>query len=274
MSNSTTWEKKLKLRRGDPIEACGLKFYPVKMLYYDEFLDCKPAWIVRTSTLAAKYFIMPYLSALWAIEYDLLQEQGKITGLFERLLRLLYLSLRLEYDRERALRMVEIDRTDPRKIHHITVVQDGNAVQITPPMFASYIRPLVAEMNGFELPDESHNPDLIRTEKEIAEENAGKFKYSTDTLIASVAYLSGICENDLYDWTIAQFDRRVHAIERDKEYTFYRQAQYSGLVKFPKGTVAPSWCYDKEHRTTALSTKKEAIDTNTITNKKEKQNGI
>ena len=255
MSKKTAkWEKKVKIRHGEPIECLGLTFYPIKVARYEEFNEVKNAWTVRLSTLPVKYSIMSFLSALWALDFDSFQQTGKVVGLFSRVLHLLYLSLRLEYNTQEAFSHVYYMKGKLGELSHIEVTQDGNTVTITPRDFAAYIRPLVAQQNGLELPDESYNPELVEAEQIMAEEAQKKspLKYDTDTLLSSVAYVSGISEAELDEWTVLLFERRLRAIERDKNYMLYKQAELSGMVKFPKGNPCASWCYDTKSLSAAV----------------------
>ena len=65
-------------------------------------------------------------------------------------------------------------------------------------------------------------------------------------MLSSVAYLSHVREKEIYQWTIREFENRKQAIDRDKRYTIYAQAEMSGFVKFKKGNPFPSWCFDKK----------------------------
>ena len=246
MSKAMAWERKSKIRRGEPIECMGLVFYPIMMSHYEEFLEVRNALTVRLSTLPLEYATKSYLTALWEMDLNTMFHSGKTVGLFERTIRFLYLSLRLDYKKEEALNSVFWEKEDPRKLLYIEVTQDETVTKITPQEFASRIRPLLAEMNGLELPDESFNPDLVRSEQDLREAKKAHVKVDPDTLIASVAYLCHLDEKEIDNWTVLQFERRVKAIDRDKNFMLYRQAEMGGLVKFPKGNPFPSWCYDKE----------------------------
>ena len=221
-------------------------FYPVTLSHYEEFLEVKSAWIARQSSFPLEYAVLPFISALWAIDYDSVQASGKSVGLFERIIRFLYLSLRLEYSIEKAFKSIFYDPRKPKEIQYIEVTQGGKTVQIKPHEFTAYVRPLVAEQNGLELPNESYNPELVQAEQDLVSLRSAHLKYDTDALISSVAYLSNIDESQIDEWTVLKFERRYKAIERDKNFTLYRQAELSGMVKFPKGNPAPSWCYEKE----------------------------
>lgn len=255
----TARERKAKIRRGEPIEACGLQFYPIKMIDYEEFLECKNALAIRLtslSKLSIDYLSMPFLSALYAVDFDSVSTTGKAIGMFERVIRLLYLSLRLGYDRQKAFGSIYCERDNPRKLLHIEIKQDdGQSVKISPADFSTIIRPLIAEQNGIDLPDESENPDIIQTERQMQQEGESKIKFDIETLITSVASASNLRQSDIDEWTVREFETQRKALDRKINYMVYTQAEMSGMVKFNKGNPYPSWCFDRaETLTDALIT--------------------
>lgn len=245
MSISVSRENKAKARRGDPIDALGLTFYPITMSHYEDFLSLKNILTLRVTTLPVQYVSMSYLSALWAVDMDCLAGTGKTLGVFERVIKLLYLTLRLEYKKETIGETIYCNSQNPRELVRVEVKQNNSTISITPREFASKIRPIIAEQNGLKLPNESYNPQLVQAEREMAEDQQGELNFDIDALISSVAYQSKISEREIYDWTVLQFEHRREAIDRDKNYTLFRQAELSGMVKFPKGNPFPSWCFDK-----------------------------
>lgn len=230
-----------EIKKGSPIKRLGLTFYPIIMDDYEEFVSCKDALILRQSTLPAKYLAFDFVSAVFAYETEL-AESGKTIGLFERLMRLLYLSLRIGYDGKRVWKTFSVEN---RRLARITIEQLGNKITITPREFSEIVRPLIAEQNGLELPDEEDNADIIAASEQKKSLTAPKnVKVSNDDLIASVAYLSMVREKDVYEWTVREFEARRKAIDRDKRYTLYGQAEMGGMVTFKNGNPAPYWCYD------------------------------
>ncbi len=246
----TKRERKARIRRGQPIEALGLQFYPITMADYEEFLECKGVLALRMTSLAKQsfeYITMPFLSALWAVDYDTARATGKPVGMTERIVRLLCLSLRLGHDEQNELlHGVYCDRSNPRNLHHVEVTQDGKTVQIDPVDFTTTVRPLIAEQNGIELPDESFNPELVEEEQNIAQDKSAKLHFDIDTLIASVAHASGLRESDIDKWTVTEFERRRQAIERSLNYSIYTPLVQMGMVKFKDGNPYQSWCFDNE----------------------------
>lgn len=242
-------DRKNKIRCGEPIELLGLTFYPIKMRYYELFLAYVDSIMVRQAALPVKYAVKDYVSAIWALEIDSVLSKGVKLGLFEALIRLLYLSLRIPIDYDDFMRnkLIVKKEQDEIVVDHIDITQNEKTVSLTPAEFSLKIRPLIAEQNGIELPKEYENLDLVRDNEELARRANAKLRLdqNLDDLIASVAYLSGISETEINDWTVKQFLSRRRAIDRDKNYMLYGQSELTGMVKFEKGNPYPSWCFDK-----------------------------
>lgn len=240
-------------REGAPIAWCGLNFYPIPMRRYDEFLRYRSVLSLRMSTLPAKYLSLDYLSALWEMDMDAVKADGRAAGAFFSAIALCCMALQIDYTDERFLQeniVLVSDLPDSVKIKHITLTQDGHTVNVTPQEFSREIRPILALQNGIELPDESENAELIKSEEERLALAAGDgnngLELNTETLIASVAYVSHVREKEIYEtWTVREFENRKAAIDRDKRYTLYAQAELSGFVSFKQGNPAKSWCYDR-----------------------------
>ena len=160
---------------------------------------------------------------------------------------LLCLSLRLGHEEQDKLLLhgVYCDRSNPRSLRYIEVTQDGKTAQISPVDFTTTVRPLIAEQNGIELPDESQNPDILQTEQLMQEEQASKIKFDLKTMIASVASASHVRQRDIDDWTVMEFETQKQALDRKINYMVFTQAEMSGMVKFPRGNPYPSWCFDR-----------------------------
>lgn len=235
------------IRKGLPVPLLGLTFYPIRMMYYDEFLSCKDVLTLRLRTLPVRYMVKDYFSAVFCMESDAVQKTQNGTGMLQKLMRMFYLSLRMEEDDASCSFSFEFENVgNETVVKHICVHQKEKSVSITPTAFSAQVRPLLARLNGLELPNESENLDLVIANEQKKQFNASKVKLNVNTndLIASVAYLSGCREQDVCDWTVREFEARIKAIERDKRYTMYGQAEMSGMVSFKNGNPAPSWCYE------------------------------
>lgn len=251
MSQLSQWGKKQRIRQGKPIEMLNLTFYPIKMSFYEQFLTCKDALIIRLGTLPVKYQMKDYLNAIFSLEIDETIKNGAGSGLFSRLLLLMSLSLRIDdFDLKEYMKGENIVIKQVGKdleIVRFKMTQGDNVAEITPQDFSALIRPLIADQNGLELPDDSENEELVLAQKQLQEMQSGnqvKLKTDLGSLVSSVAYFSKVSEREIDDWTIREFENRYKAIDRDKKYTLYGQAELSGMVTFKKGNPFPSWAYD------------------------------
>lgn len=244
-----TLQRRQAIRNGEPITVCGLKLYPIRMPFYEDFLACRDAICLRLSSLPAKYAVQDYLSAIFAMEIDAQRQKDSIGhGLFGRVMRFFVLSLQLNEETADLSQIVRYSIDNGTiKIQSLSILQEGSAKEITPLQFSSQIRKALAEINGLELPDEAENAELIadnEMRKELLNRGKKSLNQNIDDQIASVAYLSGAREADILTWTVREFELRRRAIDRDKNYTMYGQAELSGMVSFKHGNPAPSWCFD------------------------------
>lgn len=235
--------RKSKIKKGEPLTEKGLIFYPITMKYYDEFQQHIQALIIRQGTLPVKYLSYDYLNAVAKLEFD----NGESTGILLSNIILLYMSLRIDIDFEEMSKSLILSVGDNGlNVQKIIVNQNGNIVELTSLDYSTIIRPLIAEQNGVEIPDESENIDIIK-DFELLKEKQSKnnLKIDNGDLIASVAAYEHIREKDIYEWTIREFEQKVKAITRIENYRIYTQAEMGGMVTFKSGNPVPSWCYDK-----------------------------
>jgi len=249
-------ERRLHIRRGEPIRECGVDLYPITMDHYEDFIQCKDALCLRLSSLPVRYVSLDYLSAVFALELDALSEGKEPSmatgGLFFRLMRLFGLSLRIEMTAERLNECIFYRASEGNiSIEYMELTQTGadgnpNTVRITPFQFSSILRPLIAAQNQIELPDESENAELVDAyqKKKQIQDRGVALKTDLDDLVSSVAYHSGVSDAEIMDWNVRDFENRRRAIERDKRYMLYAQAEMSGMVTFKNGNPYPSWCFD------------------------------
>ena len=249
-------ERRLHIRRGEPIRECGVDLYPITMDHYEDFIQCKDALCLRLSSLPVRYVSYDYLSAVFALELDALAEGKEPSmatgGLFFRLMRLFGLSLRIEMTAERLNECIFYRAAEGNiSIEYMEITQTGadgnpNTVKITPFQFSSILRPLIAAQNQIELPDESENAELVEAyeKKKQIQDRGVALKTDLDDLVSSVAFHSGVSDAEIMDWNVRDFENRRRAIERDKRYMLYAQAEMSGMVTFKNGNPYPSWCFD------------------------------
>lgn len=237
------------IRRDQPVEIDGLTFYPVLMDEFEEFAAARESLELMQQTLPIKYLTMPFLSAVYALDYDLTKNGQPSTGMFARTLQLLALSMRilkgLPMQRRISSFQLNVDGDDPSILKKITFLKDGEErLSITPMQFARY-RPILAAQNGVELPDESANLDILESERILNEKNAKPLDTNIDDLIASIAVVTKCDESEIFNWSIRKFFLRRKAIDRILSFVVCGIGELNGRVKWKGGNPAPSWCFDK-----------------------------
>lgn len=213
---------------------CGLTLRPITMANYSEWLTHKRALIVRQSTLPAVYAFMPYLSALYALDYE------RHTGFMFDVIKILALSTGFPIEAFDLRVFAE----EKGKLAYINVINGDKQVQITPECFPQ-LRSTIAELNWEKLPDEGDNPELIEAEQDILSARCGtQVDFDVNTLVASVAHQCKVSKRQLMEWTIFEFEERRACIERDKNHLICAIAEKMPMFKWAKGNPFPSWCFD------------------------------
>lgn len=233
----------------DPTECCGLTFHPIKMADYDSFLFYKGILELRMSTLPIEFMVMDYASALFAMDLDSANKNGRAMGLLDSFLVLISLSLQTDYVRKDFFENnIELERQgDSVRLASITFRQGEREVKLTTSQLSGPVRELLAKQNGLTLPDESQNADILKSNEErisLKNSNSPHLNQNTDDLIASVAYLSNVSEEEILSWSVKEFESRRRAIDRERKYMLYGQAELSGMVKFKNGNPVPSLFFD------------------------------
>ncbi|WP_298021005.1 hypothetical protein [uncultured Dysosmobacter sp.] len=235
--------------RGDPIEWNGFTLYPITVSKFLEFNDAKEGIVLSQQTLPAKYAGMRYLEALFALDADCMAHGGEKPGLFARAMKFLALALRLPEQMNGQGRAmlpfrIYVDAKDQSRLAAVEVRQGQTMMKMAPKAFDT-LRPLLAEMNGLELPNEAHNAELEAAEREIAAANSADLDLNFEDLVYAVAFQSGISETEILDWPVRRFSKMQEAIDRGIGYQLAYLAMASG-AKYPKGNPWPSWKFNRK----------------------------
>jgi hypothetical protein len=122
---------------------------------------------------------------------------------------------------------------------------DGEEIcEITPAKFQR-LRPILAAQNGLEIPPDDANPELVDAEKEIAAKKAPELDLNLESLISTVAALSGADEKEMYEWPIAKLQSRQRALHRALDYLICGVGEAQG-TKWKKGNPVPNPFFDRK----------------------------
>lgn len=236
------------------IEVDGMTFYPILVDEYEAFLAARPGIEVMQQALPTRLVSLPLLSALYMVDYDAASEGNEPSGLFQRALLFLALSLRLGEgqdmnERLKRFRLI-VDKDNPSKLKAVRFTVGDETFDLSPVQFAR-LRPILAAQNGVELEADDANPELVQAERDIQSQNAPELDMRLEDLISAVALLSGADEAEVYDWPILKLDRRKDAASRLINYVTCSINEGAGC-KWKGGNPVPSLWFNRTKKSSAL----------------------
>lgn len=237
------------VRENEPIEYCGLLFYPLMVEDYSLYSAAKPSFELMQASLPPAFARLSWFGCLDELD-KLATEKGEHSHFLELTLLVIARSLRLES---------AIDKTSSEEVLPIRVARfnsDGkvSAVivgELQNPVVLSTnhlneVREIISAQNCYEIPDENWNPELVKAKQYTDSQESSGIVFDLDTLVASVAHAAHVRPKEIWKWTIKEFIDEQDAIDRALNYQIYTQASCSGFVKFKNGNPYPTWKFNKE----------------------------
>lgn len=215
-----------------PIEYAGLTFYPLTMEDYGLYLAAKAPMELLLSSLTPRLARLNWCACLAEIDRE------NQSHLFELVMLLMAKALRMEVENNSyAIRAVYNNGT----LTAISINWSGVILNMTQ---MDEIRIILAEQNGYTIPDENWNPELVAA-TQYNSGNGAKLKTAIDDLIYSVAANSGRDPNELWQWPIRKFNKTADAIDRKNGFIVYTIVEKMG-TKFKYGNPYPTWKFDRD----------------------------
>lgn len=237
-----------EISRYRPIEAEGLTLYPIRVHEFEAFSMARAAIEFMQQSLPVALMSKPLLQAFYTLEFEAAAQGKPSVGLLYQSILFLILSMRAGEGRETGERMkcarICPKENDSRVLDAILIEDGGAVLRVTPVQFQR-IRPILAAQNGIELVSENANPELVQAERDLAEMNAPKLDYRLESMMASIALVSGEDETEMYDWPILKLMRRKEALQRVMGYLLCGVAEAQG-AKWKGGNPFPSPLFAKE----------------------------
>lgn len=236
----------------EPVCFEGIMLYPIRVREYEAFGSARPAIDFLQQSLPVRFLSMPLLSAYFAMDVENRMEGKPSDGLFLRALMFLVLATRYRTGLNPDERLrdfiqgVYTSAEDHSILKEIRFEQDGKERIITPVLFQR-MRPILAAQNGIKLHSDDANPELVETERDLAELNGPELDYDIHGLIASLATLTQAEEKDIYNWPILKLNRRREALERVLQYLLCGISTSNG-AQFKGGNPVPSPWFDRTNR--------------------------
>lgn len=238
----TAYKYSEAVRTFQPIEYAGLKFYPLLVKHFALYQNAKPAMELMLGTLPLRYVRMTWAQALDALDREA-KENHLSTGYFGSFLLLLCVALRL--DLEKNPRACIIGRNPDESISAVVVQQEENdPVALTQKDFGE-VREILAAQNGYSIPDENWNPELVRAQAYLREQESNAVGGgSLEDAVFALAAATGRRSAEIWDWPLREYREMQNAVDRRLRFEIFTSAELSGQVKFTKGNPYPTWIWE------------------------------
>lgn len=235
-----------QIRENAPVVYEDLTLYPLLVRDYPLYLMAKPAFeLMQASLLRPALARMPWCACLWELDRECEKQTGEYGLFLTEVMLVLSKALRLDaYENgDYPLRPVYSQSGE------LTAIMLGNpqtSYSILDMRQMSEVRQIIAAQNGYEIPDESWNPELVQAAQENAARRNATIEYDFEALVYSVALNAGCRPKEIYDWTIREFHKTQEAIDRKLNYLIFNLAEKSGNVTFKDGNPYPSWRFNSK----------------------------
>lgn len=253
---------KKELRRYEGIEYGGITLYPLTVENYALYLSAKPAFELMQASLPPAFARLGWFHCLEALDAEA-RKEGSAAGFANSVLLVLAEALRLEPMPDSGGRgAVYPLRTilDEGGRAKAVVVGDPAKPTVLNPMQMGEIRMILAAQNGYTIPDENWNPELVKALEYTREQKNTGIVFDLDKLVQSVASEGGFREREVWDWPIREFIGRQEAIDRRVNHQIYTTAEAAGFVKFKNGNPYPTWKFERNAELPGAFTSVDELD--------------
>lgn len=258
-----------QIRRFEAIEYAGLVLRPLTVSDYALFRKARAPMEIMLSSLPPAIARLNWCAALWAIDLDA-AKHGQTAGFFAATMALLAAAARIQSFTDSATGkpyypIKPLYSQNTGQLTAVAVETHGNAELLNMQQM-DVIRQILAAQNGYRIPDENWNPELLSAARYTESQSTIRLSDDLDGLVFSVAAALGKRASELWDWPIWEFEGERKAINRRLLFQIYSQANLSGFVKFKNGNPFPSW---EQDRTDGLPG--DFKDINSIANREAKE---
>lgn len=235
-----------EIEEGLPVDFAGLTFHPLTVRDYETYLAGKEPFELMLSSLGdPKLARLSWCACLAAIDLKYQEKTGELGLYLVCVMRVLDAALRLGVvDGSGAAEMVPCFTKDGQ-LTAIAIQKVGENAVFLNMMQMDTARQIIAAQNGYKIPDENWNPELVKAAQLNAADNGSGIEYDRHTLICSVAYQYRCRPKEIYDWTIKEFLDAQDAIDRAMGYQICQMAEIANGVTFKKGNPYPTWKFNR-----------------------------
>ena len=241
-----------QVRRNVPVVYNGLTFHPLTVEKYELYSRARPAFELMQSSLKdPKYARLPWAACLWALDVACYEQTEVVGNFLSDVLCVMVEALRLDAFADAG------NGGKPAYPIYPAFKEDqlvGIAIGMNPSQrimldmkAMNEIRYIIAAQNGYDIPDEMWNPELVRAAQQNAErKSTAGIVFDLEALVHSVAFNCHVRSAEIWEWPIREFVKVQEAIDRTLNYQIYTLAEAVGMVKFTKGNPYPTWKFERK----------------------------
>lgn len=238
-----------RVRENKPIEYAGLTFHPLTVRDYGLWQTGRPVYELLLSSLPPAMARLSWCSCLAEMDKSG-KTEGKNPQFLNNALRVMAKALRLMPVIDPISKTAEYPihceyLKEPPTLNAIRIGRGTDTVILNIQQM-NEVREIIAAQNGYEIPNENWNPELVAAAKYHQHASTSDLEWDIDSMVQSVAHHAHVRSKDIWDWPIREFQMEQKAIDRALKYQIYTQAELSGMVKFKHGNPCPSWMFDRK----------------------------
>lgn len=226
-----------ELREYLPIAYKGLLFKPLPVKRFALYQNAKAAMELLLSSLPIRYVRFSWIQALDALDREADEMQMR-PGYLSSILLLLNEALELHAVQNPQALMIARDKDG--KLASIIVQQSGTPIVLNPQEMNA-VREILAAQNGYEIPDENWNPELVRAQQYLREQRSQGGGGSLEDAVCALAAATGFRVKEIWNWPVREYLGEQEAVDRRLRFQIYTAAELSGQVKFKRGNPYPTW---------------------------------
>lgn len=236
-----------EIEEGLPIEFNDLAFHPLTVRDYETYLAGKEPFELMLSSLGdPKLARLPWCACLAAIDLKYQEQTGNLGLYLVCVMRVLDAALRLGVTDGTGTGDILPCFTNEGQLTAIAIRENGKPTAFLNMQQMDAVRQIIAAQNGYKIPDESWNPELVKAAQMNAADSGSGIEYDQHTLICSVAAQYRCRPSEIYDWTVKEFMDAQEAIDRAMGYQIYTLAESAGWVTFKNGNPYPTWKFNRK----------------------------
>lgn len=231
-----------QIQQNVPVVYEGLEFHPLLVRDYPLYATARPAFELMLSSLAnPRMARLPWCACLWALDTECEKQTGKLGEFLAEVLWVLSVALRLNANPETQSFPMRPVFTQSNELTAIMVGNPQGDYVLLNMQQMDNVRQIIAAQNGYDLPNEEWNPELVRAAQDNARRGDFALDLKFDDLVYSVALHAHCRASEVYEWTIREFTGIQDAIDRTLGYMIYTLVEKSGQVEFKYGNPYPTW---------------------------------